>query len=176
LTPPTGSATIASRIQDGSYDSLQALDRDVEDISTELLAASGGKDSANGTTSPPDTALQAQVLAFRKVAKSLVDRESARNAQPQSKLPEADNEEHVSKTDGTPVPTNEEEQDLPQSRTVITLFGSANGVPKQLFSSLQQSRKVAPSASAPTTFDTSVQVTLPLRESSLPNIMSTTEV
>ncbi|KAF1920479.1 hypothetical protein BDU57DRAFT_591597 [Ampelomyces quisqualis] len=176
LTPPTGSATIASRIHDGSYNTLQMFQKDVEHVTTELLAASAAEDPSNGSNSLQETALQAKVLAFRRVAKSLVDRESARNTQLQTKQLEGDNEKHVSKEDSTPVPIKDEEQETPQSRTVLTLFGSANQIPKQLFSSLQQSRKVVPSGSAPTTFDTSVRVTLPLRESSLPNIMSTTEV
>lgn len=177
MTPPTGPATIANLIQDGSYESLQALDKDIESVTTEILAASGNGELANNPSSPQDTTLQAQTLAFRKVAKSLIEREEARKAQLQSKGTEdiVAGEEQVAKEE-TPAPIKEEEPKIPQSRTVLTLFGSANQVPKQLFSSLQQSRKVAPSDTAPVTLDTSVQVTLPLRESSLPNIMSTTEV
>jgi hypothetical protein len=176
LTPPTGPATIASSIQDGSYDSLHALETDIENVTTEILASSGGSDTAHASSSFQETALQARVLAFRKVAKSLIEREEARKTLLDKKETETSAEQLVSKEDGIPTPIKEEEVQEPPSRTVLTLFGSANQVPKQLFSSLQQSRKIAPTASAPTTFDTSVQVTLPLRESSLPNIMSTTEV
>jgi hypothetical protein len=176
LTPPTGPATIASSIQDGSYDSLHALETDIENVTTEILASSGGSDTAHASSSFQETALQARVLAFRKVAKSLIEREEARKTLLDKKETETSAEQLVSKEDGIPTPIKEEEVQEPPSRTVLTLFGSANQVPKQLFSSLQQSRKIAPTASAPTTFDNSVQVTLPLRESSLPNIMSTTEV
>jgi hypothetical protein len=176
LTPPTGPATIASSIHDGSYDSLQALDNDIENVTTEILTSSGGSDTTHASSSIQETALQARVLAFRKVAKSLIAREEARKTLLHKKESETSAEQPVSKEDGTPVPVKEEEVQEPPSRTVLTLFGSANQVPKQLFSSLQQSRKIVPTASAPTTFDNSVQITLPLRESSLPNIMSTTEV
>jgi hypothetical protein len=176
LSPPTAAPTISSLIQSGSYDSLQALEKDIEDVTTELLAASGASDWPNGPSSLQETTLQAKMLAFRKVAKSLIGREEGRSAQPQHIATESDAEQQVSKEDGTPVDIKEEEPHVPSSRTVLTLFGSANQIPKQLFSSLQQSRKVDPSGAAPTSFDTSVSVTLPLRESSLPNIMSTTEV
>jgi hypothetical protein len=176
LTPPASPTTIASLIQDGSYDALQTLEKDIETVTTEILASNGGNEQSTAPSSPQETALQAKVLAFQKIAKSLIEREAARKAQVHSKGTEADDEQHILKEDGTPVPIQEEEAQVPQSRTVLTLFGSANQIPKQLFSSLQQSQKVAPTDSAPATIDTSVQVTLPLRESSLPNIMSTTEV
>jgi hypothetical protein len=176
LTPPAGPATIASLIQDGSYDSLQALEKDIENVAAEILASNGGSEQSNTPSSPQETALQAKVLAFQKIAKSLIERETARKAQVYTKGTDVDDEQQVLKEDGTPVPIKEEEPQVPQSRTVLTLFGSANQIPKQLFSSLQQSQKVAPVDSTFTTIDTSVQVTLPLRESTLPNILSTTEV
>lgn len=140
-----------------------------------MLAASGNGELSNNPSSLQETTLHAQTLAFRKVAKSLIEREEARKAQPQSKQVEHVGDEQIAKEE-TPAPVKEEEPQIPQGRTVLTLFGSANQIPKQLFSSLQQPQKVAPSGTAPVTLDTSVQVTLPLRESSLPNIMSTTEV
>lgn len=177
LTPPVGAITIASLVQNGSYDSLESFERDVQIVTTEMLASGGGPDLSSGPLSLDDTAFQVKVLAFTKIAKNLVEREVATRAQLHSKEPAADTKQHVSTEEETPVPINEEQEPrIPQSRTVLTLFGSANQIPKQLFSSLQQSRKVAPSDSTPTTLDMSVQVTLPLRESSLPNIMSTTEV
>jgi hypothetical protein len=176
LTPPAGPATIASLIQDGSYDSLQTLEKDIENVAAEILASNGGSEQSNTPSSPQETALQAKVLAFQKIAKSLIERETARKAQVYTKGTDVDDEQQVLKEDGTPVPIKEEEPQVPQSRTVLTLFGSANQIPKQLFSSLQQSQKVAPVDSTFTTIDTSVQVTLPLRESTLPNILSTTEV
>jgi hypothetical protein len=176
LTPPAGPTTIASLIQDGSYDSLQTLEKDIENVATEILASNGGSEQSNAPSSPQETALQAKVLAFQKIATSLIAREVARKAQVNSKGPEVGDEQPILKEDGTPVPIKEEEPQVPQSRTVLTLFGSANQIPKQLFSSLQQSQRVTPTNSTVSTIDTSVQVTLPLRESTLPNILSTTEV
>ncbi|KAF7575312.1 DUF1421 multi-domain protein [Pyrenophora tritici-repentis] len=175
LTPPTGPVTISSLVQDGAYDTLQALVKDVESATTEILASSGASDSSAVPASPEHTALQAKVLAFETMLKSLVGREEARRAHVQGSEVDADAQAEPSNEDGTPVHIKEEEQeaDVPQSRTVLTLYGSAP--PKQLFSSLQQPQKVAP-ADGVSTLDTSVKITLPLRETNLPNLISTTEV
>ena len=179
LTPPAGSATITSLIQDGSYGSLQTLEKDIEAATADILASSGGNDPSTGPSSPEETALQAKILAFQRIAKTLVEREEARKVQVPRNPSQRNAEEQVSKEDESPAPIKkdeDEEKQAPQSRTVLTLFGQANSNPRQLFSSLQQSQKVAPTTATPTTLDTSIRVTLPLRESSLPNIMSTTEV
>ncbi|CAA9962110.1 hypothetical protein PTNB73_03012 [Pyrenophora teres f. teres] len=175
LTPPTGPVTISSLVQDGAYDTLQALVKDVESATTEILASSGASDSSAVPTSPEHTALQAKVLAFETMLKSLVGREEARRAHVQGSKVDADAHTEPSNEDGTPVHIKEEEQEaeVPQSRTVLTLYGSAP--PKQLFSSLQQPQKVAP-ADGISALDTSVKITLPLRETNLPNLITTTEV
>ena len=175
LTPPSGPATITNLIQDGSYQSLHALEKDVESAAAEILAANGPSDSSTAPTSPEDTALQGKVLAFQTILKNLVAREDARKAHGPAEGVNGDADAHVSTEDGTPVPIKEEEQDaeVPQSRTVLTLYGSAP--PKQLFSSLQQPQKIPPTDGI-STLDTAVKVTLPLRETNLPNLISTTEV
>ncbi|KAL1800181.1 hypothetical protein ACET3X_000523 [Alternaria dauci] len=175
LTPPNGPATIANLIQDGSYESLHALEKDVDSAAAEILASNGPSDSPTAPTSPEDTALQGRVLAFQTVVKNLVAREDARKAHGPAEDANGDADAQVSTEDGTPVPIKEEEQDadMPQSRTVLTLYGSAP--PKQLFSSLQQPQKIPP-AHGISTLDTAVKVTLPLRETNLPNLISTTEV
>ncbi|KAI4691731.1 hypothetical protein J4E81_007258 [Alternaria sp. BMP 2799] len=175
LTPPDGPATISNLIQDGSYDSLHALEKDVESATTEILASSGPSDSSAAQASPQDTALQGKVLAFQTVLKNLVAREGARKAPGSAKQVNGDADAPASGEEGTPVPIKEEDQDaeIPQSRTVLTLYGSAP--PKQLFSSLQQPQKIPP-AHGISTLDTAVKVTLPLRETNLPNLISTTEV
>lgn len=175
LTPPSGPATITNLIQDGSYQSLHALEKDVESAAAEILAANGPSDSSTAPISPEDTALQGKVLAFQTILKNLVAREDARKAHGPAEGVNGDADAHVSTEDGTPVPIKEEEQDaeVPQSRTVLTLYGSAP--PKQLFSSLQQPQKIPPTDGI-STLDTAVKVTLPLRETNLPNLISTTEV
>jgi hypothetical protein len=105
----------------------------------------------------------------------LVSREEAHNIHLQTKKTRINGDTRASKEDGSPVPIKEEEQEpeVPQSRTVLTLYGSAP--PKQLFSSLQQLHRVSP-ANATSALDTAVKVTLPLREANLPSLITTTEV
>ncbi|KAI8939333.1 hypothetical protein NX059_003124 [Plenodomus lindquistii] len=172
LTPPTGSTTIASLVQEGSYDSLQSFEKDVETATADILAASAGNDATAPQGSPTEAALQAKVLAFRTMVKNLVDREKARGA-PSKQAEAAAQDGEKTNNEGTPMAIKEEEPPTLSSRTVLTLYGSAP--PKQLFSSLQQPHKVAPSEPIPT-LDTAVRVTLPLRENNLPNMISTTEV
>jgi hypothetical protein len=172
LSPTTGPATIENLIQDGSYDSLQALEKDVESATSEILASNVGSDGAVPTT-PEETALQGKIIAFRTIVRNLSYREEARRAHINRPDDAADVEDTVAKEEGSPVPIKEEEPSIPQSRTVLTLYGSAP--PKQLFSSLQQPQKI-PSTRTESTLDTAIKVTLPLRETNLPNILSTTEV
>lgn len=150
LAQSTSSTTITERVHNGAYDSLQALEKDVESVAADMLAPTA---ASLAPATLDDTKLQAKVLALQKLVRSLVEREESRK---QIK--------------------DEEEQDdrEPTSRTVLTLFGTAQG-PKQLFSSLQQPHKVAPADGIPT-FDASVNVILPLREAALPQNIQTTDV
>lgn len=175
LTPPNGPATITTLIQDGSYDSLQALERDVESATTDILASTGANDSSAATTSPQDTALQGKLLAFQTILRNLIGREEARKAHHQAKGSSEEPSAHVEREESAPVAIKQEDTEAegPQSRTVLTLYGSAP--PKQLFSSLQQPQKIAPTIPI-SALDTAVKVILPLREASLPNLISTTEV
>lgn len=182
---PAGTSNITTLVRDGAYDTLAALEKDVEDAVNHILAANKKDDSAAQHGAFDVTTLQAQTLAFRKVLKNLLTRETSRMAEVVGSEEvvdvdaegdiDAEGEDEVDKSDEIAVAIMEEEPQVPQSRTVLTLYGATGQVPKQLFSSLQQSRKIMPANSA-STLDTSVQITLPLRESSLPNIMSTTEV
>ena len=165
-TSPSASSNITSLVEGGFYDSLEELEKDVESATDEILAGIGSNELSTVQSSLEDSMLQAKVLAFRKIMRTLITREGARRAHDGDKKSESDevvdNEE--------PLAIDEE----PESRTVLTVFGSAQG-PKQLFSSLQQPRSVSSSA-RPSILDSSAKITLPLRESSLPNIISTTEV
>ncbi|KAF2466502.1 uncharacterized protein BDR25DRAFT_268441 [Lindgomyces ingoldianus] len=176
LTPPDGSSSICSLVQDGSYHSLGALEKDVETAATEILSSIVPGEMSAARLSLADTKLQTNVLAFRKMLKTLVTREEARKShtamEPESI--EQTKEQCVESIDGTESVQIKEEE--PEGRTVLTLYGSAQG-PKQLFSSLQQPVCIPPSGGRQWSgLDTSVRVTLPLRESSLPNIISTTQV
>lgn len=176
LTKPKDSETVTDRVRNGSYDSLQALEKDVESVAEELLASDGSSDAP---ATLEQIKLQAKVRAFQKVLRSLVEREEVRQSQPQQDKPEVvATSEAVTHEDTAVVQVKEEEDDEdekePSSRTVLTLFGNAQG-PKQLFSSLQQPHKIAPADGIPS-FDASVKVTLPLREATLPQNIQTTEV
>ncbi|KAL5408649.1 hypothetical protein PMIN03_006416 [Paraphaeosphaeria minitans] len=172
LSPQSGTSSITTLVQSGAYSSLQAFVKDVEDATEDILASAGVDELATAPPSLEETRLQSVVLAFRKLSMSLVAREELRRAHVETEK---------EPLDGTPDDTegqNEKaslgEEESPESRTVLTLFGSAQG-PKQLFSSLQQPRSVPPRDGA-SALDLSVKITLPLRESTLPNIISTTEV
>lgn len=172
LSPLADTSSITSLVQSGAYTSLQAFAKDVEDATADILASAGVGEL---DTTPPtleETRLQSGVLAFRKLSTSLVAREELRRAHF-----EARKERETStpdSTEGEGEKTSTVKLESPESRTVLTVFGSAQG-PKQLFSSLQQPRSVTPLDGA-SALDLSVKITLPLRESTLPNIISTTEV
>ncbi|CAI6338423.1 unnamed protein product [Periconia digitata] len=169
LTPPAPS-TIISLLLTQSYDSLQALEEDVEAATADILTNIGSGELDTAPSTPQESVLQAKVLAFRKVLRTLIHREEVRRAHIASKKQNSE-KESGSQENTTPFQPREEPS---ESRTVLTLFGSAPN-PRQLFSSLQQPRSISSSNTA-TKLDTTIKVTLPLRESTLPNIISTTEV
>ncbi|KAJ4987312.1 hypothetical protein SVAN01_07182 [Stagonosporopsis vannaccii] len=177
LAQSKGSTTVAERVQNGSYDSLQALEKDVESVAEEFLASTASSDAP---ATLDETKLQAKVRAFLKVLRNLVEREQTRQSQPQQDQPDVVAAADTVTHDDAAVQVKQEEGDddddekEPVSRTVLTLFGNAQG-PKQLFSSLQQPHKIAPADGIPS-FDASVNVTLPLREATLPQNIQTTEV
>jgi hypothetical protein len=159
-------------VQSGAYSSLVAFAKDVEDATTDILASAGVGELATAPPTPEEIRLQSGVLAFRKLSTSLVAREELRRAHVDTERETQDVTSEDTEGQNEKAPTLTVES--PESRTVLTLFGSAQG-PKQLFSSLQQPRSVTPHDGA-TALDLSVKITLPLRESTLPNIISTTEV
>ncbi|KAH6637432.1 hypothetical protein C7974DRAFT_331644 [Boeremia exigua] len=170
LGDPTGPATVADRVRAGSYASLRALEDDVETVAAAILAANTSDDAAD------DAKLHAKVLAFQKTLRNLVERQEARASQiEQDTTDVAPTAEAVTHDDAVQVKQEDDDDEpAPSSRTVLTLFGTAQG-PKQLFSSLQQPHKIAPADGIPS-FDASVKITLPLREATLPQNIQTTEV
>ena len=170
--------TIANLVQEGSYNSLEALEQDVETATSELLSSLDTNELSTRQPSVEQTRLHTSILAFQKVSRTLLSREETRLSHvvttPETSGEASDEEEEEATAKETQ--ETQTKEDEPQGRTVLTLYGSAQG-PKQLFSSLQQPVSVRPStAEAPSTLDRSVKVTLPLRESSLPNIITTTQV
>ena len=174
LAQSTNPMAITDRVHNGSYDSLQALEKDVESATADILASNSGSDAP---ATVEETQLQAKTLAFQKVLKSLVEREEARRVQAQQEKADIVTTAEALAHEHAAVQVKEEEEEdekEPASRTVLTLFGSAQG-PKQLFSSLQQPHRIAQADGIPS-FDASVKVTLPLREATLPQNIQTTEV
>jgi hypothetical protein len=170
LTPPNAPSTINSHARDGSYTSLEALQEDLDYATAEVLNSTETKVASPAQPSSTNSALRVKALAFQERGADLIKREKARIAHVTK--PVASTETGEAAEDTVEIKSEE----MPEGRTVLTLYGHASG-PKQLFSSLQQPTRVSPSdASAIPDFDTSVKITLPLRETGLPNIISTTEV
>ncbi|KAF2815482.1 uncharacterized protein BDZ99DRAFT_516200 [Mytilinidion resinicola] len=177
LTPSDSPTSITSRLRDGTYNSLADLASDVELAASDIISTiTPAEPATNGAVqrhapSPEETRLYAGVLAFQKVLRNIVTRENQRRtlALKDSKTPTEN---------GAPVGKDAVSlEDIHDSRTVLTLYGTAQG-PKQLFSSLQQPLRVQ-SADSPAPYkalDTSVEVTMPLAEAGLPNIISTTKI
>lgn len=169
------------KLRDGTYTSLDGLTEDVETACADLIASVKTDEPAiNGSVNryiPPSvetTRLVTGVLAFQKVLKAVILREVHRKSLTTVSDVRADQEEE----DVKPFVNGKKEfkaikADQADGKTVLTLFANASG-PRMLFSSLQQAVRV-PSTSS-TTLDTSVAVTLPIQESTLPNILSATKI
>jgi hypothetical protein len=172
LTPPNGHTTIASLVRENAYDSFEALEKDVESATAEALAPLESSERSALQLSLEETRLQTRVLAFRKMARTLLSREEARRTKATAKSHGVQ--------DGVEIQVKEEdEDDVSEGRTVLTLYGqtSNSSRPQQLFSSLQRPASVPPvNGAAGSDLDGSVKVLLPIRDSTLPNIISTTQV
>ncbi|KAF2738261.1 hypothetical protein EJ04DRAFT_573970 [Polyplosphaeria fusca] len=166
--------TVANLVQNGSYPSLAALEEDVETATSEILATIETDDLSRMHVSSADSRLQTRVLAFREMLRSLTAREGNQRPHAQDEDEGAGTPAEKQEDSNQAIVTNVNEE-APESRTVLTLFGQAQGV-KQLFSSLQQPQRISTERNSISDLDTSVKLLLPLRESSLPNFINTTEV
>jgi hypothetical protein len=185
LELPNEPTTIATLIQNGQYDSFESLVKDVELASSEVLPSLNDSEAAVFSTSQNepqvglnDTRLLAKVLAFKKILKTLVSRAQKQRMERSAEKAHLSAESHdqAAPTAVSWSKSASSAETIPESRTILTLYGSAQG-PKQLFSSLQQPSHVpSSSSSGQSGLDTAVRVSLPLRESTLPNIISTTEI
>ncbi|KAF2752032.1 hypothetical protein M011DRAFT_415103 [Sporormia fimetaria CBS 119925] len=172
LTSSSSSASIADLVRQHSYSSLQTFLEDVETATDSVLESLEETQSDHVTKSTAPTKPLQIAYAFKKMATTLVLREGVRSThKPPKTLPAQDAD-----TNGVSTPAVVTEDPILESRTVLTLYGTAQG-PKQLFSSLQQPVSVPPNGTRATSgLDTSVKVILPLREAGLPNFLSTTDV
>ncbi|KAF2122525.1 hypothetical protein BDV96DRAFT_481151 [Lophiotrema nucula] len=176
LASPDGTTTISNLVQSGSYDSLSALKHDVETASNDILATIDVDELSRTQPTPQDIRLQISVLGFRERLEELIKRENPERSHGPGQGCTTPSAENATDKDEKAVAIKVEEQDQElASGTVLTIYGSAQG-PKQLFSSRQQPHRIPPSHGTKTDLDLSVKLHLPLRESSLPNIISTTQV
>ncbi|KAJ9666473.1 hypothetical protein H2201_003395 [Coniosporium apollinis] len=191
LSQSSEPTSIAARLQQGTYSSLDELVEDVDAASSALLellkareaAKSPGKGSKHDRPTPEhslqDTRLITGTLAFKKVLNDIILRQS------QIKPRVAATRTEPGSASKSPALTNgikeepaarESADALKDGRTVLTLYANAQG-PRQLFSSLQAPTRVRPTPDTPSSnLDMAVGVTLPLPEDSLPNVLSTTKI
>lgn len=174
---PSAGASIAEKVQADAYASLDDLVADVESVCSQLLASI----NAQNASSEADTKLITGTLAFKKVLKNIVIRETHRKAAAVKAVEEEDDtvdDDDKAETNGVikKEPVDEEVDSFSSSRAVLTLFASAQGN-KQLFSSLQKPVKVeGKTKTEAVELDSAVHVTLPLDESGLPSMISTTKI
>ncbi|MCJ1393415.1 hypothetical protein MMC18_006289 [Xylographa bjoerkii] len=185
-TPTTTS--IASQIEAHAYNRIEELIADVDSVASSIIDNKQDSELTNGSSHYYDThSKRYQVGAFKKQLEDILRREKAQNP----KLFTALLQGYSSSEDSS---DTQEEAKKPSSslggevpgRTVLTLYGSAP-TPKQLFSSLQKpiiskSSKASQtsihdirSEDEPFVIDAN-PLTPPLRETALPNGISTTKI
>ena len=185
-TTPT-TTSIASQIEAHAYNSIEELVADVESVTSTIIENKHDAEPSNGSLQICDIQSRVyQVAAFMKQLEDTIRREKAQ-----------DPDLLTAKSKGYSSPktssNTQEEVKTPllsfgevPGRTVLTLYGSAP-TPKQLFSSLQEPVKTTFSiASQTTVLDIGPEegtfgieansLTPPLRETALPNGISTTKV
>ncbi|KAE9988939.1 hypothetical protein EG328_005649 [Venturia inaequalis] len=176
-------STIADKLKQGQYTNLDALVRDVDMVANALLAPIRTKDvnaypSPYGRPNPlslQEMSLRNEVLALQKVLGDMVDAETSRLALKNSAESGAANATNGDAT-SPDVAVKAEVVDgevLQNGKTVLTLFANAPG-PRQLFSSFQKPVTVKPKSESKEY--ASVEVVAPLRESGLPNFISTSKI
>lgn len=176
-------ATIADKLKQGQYADLDALVRDVDMVANALLAHIRTKDvtaypspyGRPNPLSPQEMSLRYEVLALQKVLGDIVDAEKSRLALKKSAedgSANAGNGDAMSPDVALKAEVVDAEV-LQNGQTVLTLFANAPG-PRQLFSSFQKPVTVKPKSESKE--NASVEVVAPLRESGLPNFISTSTI
>jgi hypothetical protein len=176
--------TIVDKLKQGHYTDLDALVKDVGLVAKVLLAPIKAKDvnvypSPYGRPNPlsaHETRLWNAVLAFQKVLEDIVraeksrvaSKEAAKNGVEKPAVSDATTPEVAIKTEVL------DGEVLQNGKPVLTVFANAPG-PRQLFSSFQQPVNVSGKVKSKD-LNASVEVVAPLRESGLPNFISTTKI
>jgi hypothetical protein len=166
--------SIVDKLRDGLYSSTEHLEADIHSVCGSIIKQVTEKQDSllsgpSGRTAQlpeEEVKLLAGAIAFEKVAGIFI-----------SKFTNAAHPGGISKSAKNA--TNGDDDAIPlinmskPGKPVLTLFANAQG-PKQLFSSFQKTIRVGECNEADN-FDSSVEVSIPLQESALPNfIISTT--
>ena len=188
LSEPPTTASIASQIKAHAYNRIEELVADVESVTSSVVENKQDAEFSNGSTQFYDTQSTVyQVTAFRKQLEDIIRREKAQDPKlltamlQGNRFPKdlSNTQEEITK------PSPSLGGEVP-GRTVLTLYGSAP-TPKQLFSSLQETVKTNFSRTSQTSVHDigsedepfaieANSLTTRLRETALPNGISTTKI
>jgi hypothetical protein len=182
LVAGTPTRTIASALSEGNYESLEALVDQVDRVCEKLVqplkereaAILSGPQGRHGQLESHDKDLWAAVLAFQTILGDIVKGENRKQEQ-LDKATSTNEDEAKDESDQAGEPGADETDIFNSGCPVLSIFANAQG-PKQLFSSFQRPVQVGGADGDASSFDTSVEVTLPLRESVLPNFITTTKI
>ncbi|MBE7180881.1 MAG: hypothetical protein INR71_06675, partial [Terriglobus roseus] len=189
---PASSSSVSAKIKSSAYATLDEFLDDVDAAASQLLDPLTAREAVQppGThvrlnpLSLAETRLLTGALALKKLARKLIANERGlrHSHRPNTPVASQDAIKNEKPTTNGVIELKLESDDggeLPGlgGRNVLTLFGNAQG-PKQLFSSLQQpSRAASVLGKRPaSSLDDGVDVTLPLRDELLPNMISTTKI
>lgn len=177
---PSRTSSIASKISLAQYSSVQQLLEDFDHASQAVLENNTGRKSDSNTEScrHVDTLLKARIAALEgTLRKSIMLLEVRRKTEATGKAEHMNNhsdhrESPISGIVKSGDPQEGQRQDLDSTRSVLTISGSVQGQIRQLFTSLQQPTKVDSGCPG---FQP-VDVAVPLRDVSLPNGVTVTEI
>ncbi|KAJ5095396.1 hypothetical protein NUU61_004752 [Penicillium alfredii] len=157
---------IQTRVDASHYSTLQEFLSDIEKASAAVIERN--QNQANGTRADgaPLTEVVNRIAAFKKHMNSLVGQSFINQTDVKAESPDDDGEE-LSQSTAMHVDAREDKQ-------ALTLFGNPSN-PQQLFSSLQKSVKV-PLQSSDSEAQHFVEVQEELRETALPNGITTTKI
>lgn len=182
--------TISARIQLDYYSTLQELSKDVDIAVAELIkplllkeqTATSNAFGSRSSLTKEDTRFWTETLAFQKLLKGIIAREKYSKSKETSAYPTAAGKWSEDKATLNAIAPKTEDVDagnlLADGGKVLTLFANASGH-KQLFSSFQKPTGIDDKHAFTKRRDSnpsSVQVTTHLRDTGLPNIISSTTI
>jgi hypothetical protein len=168
--------SVADKLAQGQYTTLDALVKDVHTAASELIAPIKAKEAnqPSGAYGRPSVLSASEIafwtgaLAFQKTLGEIVRAETQSK---ESRHPVKEEKEQPA-TNGFTVKMETDDENMLQSgASVLTIFANAPA-PKQLFTSFQKPVHVAPSKK----LNAAVDVVPPFRESGLPGFLGTTKI